>query len=232
MSFFEFKQFKIYHDRCAMKVGTDGVLLGAWANVAESQQLLDIGTGSGLIAIMVAQRTKAAITGIEIDKNAAEQARQNAALCPFAQQIEIIHTSLENYSPEKKFDCIVSNPPFYEEKNLPPDAGRATARHTDSLSISTLISRSSELLTDNGVLQLIIPSRLTNQVVYLCSTMDFSLKRRTDVHTKHGKIAKRTLLELSYKSLENQYTYSTLLLTDANGNRSKEYQKLTEDYYL
>ena len=121
---FQFKQFTIRHDRCAMKVGTDGVLLGAWANAKGKQHILDIGTGSGLIALMLAQRTDAMITGIEIDPASAAQAQENVAASPWAYRLQIVATDIAGYTSYQAFDLIVSNPPFFNEMLLPPDATR------------------------------------------------------------------------------------------------------------
>ena len=111
-SFFSFKKFTIHHDRCAMKVGTDGVLLGAWTDVAHSKHLLDIGSGTGLVALMLAQRCSGEITGIEIDKEAVEQSRENVAASPWKERIEILWQDVRQYTPNDLYDTIVSNPPL------------------------------------------------------------------------------------------------------------------------
>ena len=147
-NFFEFKQFKIYHDRCAMKVGTDGVLLGAWADVSKSNRILDIGCGSGLISIMAAQRSQAYVYGVEIEREAALQAKENAVRSPWASRISIVCEDISNFQDSKGFDTILVNPPFFEEDLLPPDAARASARHTVGLSFATLLQQVSRLLCD------------------------------------------------------------------------------------
>ena len=115
MSYFDFKQFRVYHDRCAMKVGTDGVLLGAWAPTNQATRILDIGAGSGLISLMLAQRSKATIVGVELDEAAALQARENVEQSRFASRIEIVNADILHYTSEAKFDLIVSNPPFFND---------------------------------------------------------------------------------------------------------------------
>lgn len=113
MSYFEFKKFRIYHDRCAMKVGTDGVLLGSWAKVDTSQRILDIGCGSGVVALMAAQRSESAqVVGVELDAQAAKQAAENCSASPFAHRLCVICADIADYNDENKFDCILSNPPF------------------------------------------------------------------------------------------------------------------------
>ena len=134
--YFQFKRFTVYHDRCAMKVGTDGVLLGAWTDVSSSQQILDIGTGTGLIALMLAQRNVTAhITAIDIDEEAIEQAQGNIAASPWKNRIEVMKQDFCQYSANRLFDTIVSNPPYFNQSLKGPDSQRNTARHTDSLEL-------------------------------------------------------------------------------------------------
>ena len=156
---FTFKQFHIDHSRCAMKVGTDGTLIGAWASLPTLGRVLDIGTGTGLIAIMAAQRAlDVQITAIDIDVDCVEQARENAAASPWSERIEIIHSSLQEFSPNEKFDTIISNPPYFIDSQLPPDAARSTARHTATLPFDELVEGVVRLLSDNGRFALILPT--------------------------------------------------------------------------
>ena len=132
---FRFKQFTINDDRCAMKVGTDGVLLGAWAEVGHSRRLLDIGSGSGLIALMAAQRCpEASVLGVEIDEEACRQARENVADSPYSQRVSILCQDVKNFRSDELFDCILCNPPFFTEDTLPDNPMRAQARHTSEFS--------------------------------------------------------------------------------------------------
>ena len=129
-SYFRFKQFTIHQEKCAMKVGTDGCLLGAWVDLSQSQRILDVGCGSGLIAIMTAQRcTNVTITGIEIDNEAASQATENAESSPWAERIEIICEDFLKFTPEQQFDTIVSNPPYFSNSLKCPNDKRNKARH-------------------------------------------------------------------------------------------------------
>ena len=131
---FQFKQFTIHHDRCAMKVGTDGVLLGAWADVNNRQQILDVGTGTGLIALMLAQRSKAHIHAIDIDIDACLQARENITSSPFSQQVEVFHHALHEYRAicSIRYDLIVSNPPYFVNSLKCPNLQRNTACYNDT----------------------------------------------------------------------------------------------------
>lgn len=232
MSHFDFKQFRIYHDRCAMKVGTDGVLLGAWAAVEHSKNILDIGTGSGLIAIMVAQRTKGQITGIDIDPEATRQAQENAESSPFHQQIQMICNNITTFTPDKLFDNIISNPPYFEESVLPPETTRANARHTSGLSLQALVTNAKRLMEHDALFQVILPSSAANKFISLCALNELSLLYRTDICTKEGKPYKRCLLRFINNIEATRPTTDCLPLSDGKGGRSQEYADLTKDYYL
>lgn len=129
--YFSFKQFTVYHDRCAMKVGTDGVLLGAWADVVSARNILDIGTGTGLISLMMAQRCNARIRAVDIDADAVEQARGNVAASPWQDRIEVELQDICHFTSETLFDVIVSNPPYFTDSLKCPGKQRNIARHTD-----------------------------------------------------------------------------------------------------
>ncbi len=233
--YFDFKQFRVCHDRCAMKVGTDGVLLGAWAEVEGCRHLLDIGTGSGLIALMAAQRTagnEVRIAGIEIDKAAARQAAENAAASPFAESIGIANEALQEHEPGEPYDCLLSNPPFFEEDLLPPDAARAAARNAATLPFSTLIEHAERLMSEEGCFQVIIPTTACTRFIGLCAIKGLALKRRTDVHTTPRKQPKRTLLHFVRDPYPKLPKHDALILCNADGSRSEAYEKLTRDFYL
>lgn len=232
MSHFDFKQFRIYHDRCAMKVGTDGVLLGAWASVENSQNILDIGTGSGLIAIMLGQRTKGKIVGIEIDPNAVEQAKENAKLSPFSKRIDIQCCDISHYEPEVLFDNIVSNPPYFEESVLPPETTRANARHTNGLTLPMLIKNAKRLMKEDAIFQVVLPYTVCPKFISLCAVNGLSLLHRTDICTKQGKPYKRSLLRFINNIAATRPSSDVLSLSDGHGGRSTEYAELTKDYYL
>ncbi|MFM2293328.1 MAG: hypothetical protein RIS29_3141, partial [Bacteroidota bacterium] len=148
--FFRFKQFTVFHDRCAMKVGIDGVLLGCWTNVADTSMVLDIGTGTGLIALMIAQRTDAHIDAIDIDEGAFEQAMINVQASPWSSRLNVVLSSLQDFVSDKKYDLIVSNPPYFINSLKNPDEQRTTARHTDSLTHEELIDQCIPKLTEGG----------------------------------------------------------------------------------
>ncbi|EFC74840.1 methyltransferase domain protein, partial [Segatella buccae D17] len=197
---FRFRQFSVRHDRCAMKVGTDGVLLGAWAPGGRS--ILDIGTGTGLIALMMAQRfPEAHVTGIDIDGDAALQARENAADSPFAPRIEVAHSSLAGFvaaaSPPLSFDSIVCNPPFFLHSLKNPDARRSVARHADSLPFADLFRGVAALLAPSGVFSAIVPAEVFEAFTAEASIAGLFVSRLTRVRTTPRKPPKRSLVAFS-----------------------------------
>lgn len=232
MPHFDFKHFRVCHERCTMKVGTDGVLLGAWAEVKEARRILDIGTGSGLIALMAAQRSSAEVVGVELHVPSVEQARENVAASPFAGRVEIVQADIRGFAPAIPFDCILSNPPFYEEDLLPPDPARAGARHTHGLPFEQLISQAHRLLVPNGLFQVIIPTPARTRFVGLCALHGFSLLLATEVVTSPRKQPKRILLRFVRNLAPTQPVTNRLILTGSDGKRSAEYAALTRDFYL
>ena len=230
---FRFKQFFIEDSKCAMKVGTDGVLLGAWAPVeAVSSQhsafrILDVGTGSGLIARMLMQRCpEAEVEGIDIDKAAVEQACENG-VCAFQAQLQNWKLEIGNY-----YDLIVSNPPYFQNSLKNPDAGRMTARHTDTLSYKDLMHHCARLLKEDGQLALILPADAETEVRGLAAAERLSLTHITRVYSKEGKPAKRVLLAFSNQLSVISPIEDTLVLEDEKGGRSAAYSELTKDFYL
>lgn len=229
---FQFKQFRIQHDRCAMKVGTDGVLLGAWAPLHDGIKVLDIGTGSGLIALMLAQRFPASsILGIDIDEMAVEQAQENVEASPFAERVSIQHIALQDLDyPDGAFDAVVCNPPFFEETLLPPDASRSAARHTESLPFNELITSAARLLCANGSFCVILPTQAFEAFHLQCFAQGLLLERRCLIQTSPSKPPKRTLA--CFRKSEQVSRFDELLTLTENGRRSEAYTLLTRDFYL
>ena len=232
MSHFDFKQFRIYHDRCAMKVGTDGVLLGAWAPTQHATRILDIGAGSGLISLMLAQRSEAHIVGVELDDNAALQARENAAQSPFASRIEIVNADILNYESADKFDLIVSNPPFFINALECPDQQRTQARHTSSLPLHLLIDAAYRLLHDGGLFSVILPTDVANEFTNTCIIKHLTPIHQTAVKTTPKKAPKRMLLTFRKGVTSEAFTQDELILASPTGTRSEQYATLTRNFYL
>jgi tRNA1Val (adenine37-N6)-methyltransferase len=230
---FSFKQFSILDDQCAMKVGVDGVLLGAWADVDGAKSILDIGTGSGVIALMLAQRSKASIHAIEIDPDAATQASENALISPWADRIKVEHISVQDFILSSKlcFDLIVCNPPYFNNSLLSPASGRNQARHTGQLSYNDLADAFAKLTAPGGKCCVILPipeSRLYESVM---ENKRFAPSRRSLIYPKPGKPANRILMQFEVGSLEQVKEESIYIRSNEN-SFSDEYKKLTKDFYL
>ena len=231
-SYFQFKQFTIQHDRCAMKVGTDGVLLGAWAPVVDCQRILDVGTGTGLIALQLAQRTTTAeITGIEIDADAAQQAKENVEQSPWNQRIHINHGDFLHYSATFPYDLIVSNPPYFVDALHCPDQQRNTARHVGGLSYDSLFRHSRTLLQKKGSIALIIPAELEQLVMDAAGTHGYYRIRCLRVFSKPGKPCRRLLMQFGQDPL-HPFWGEELYITNKEGQYTTEYRGLTGDFYL
>lgn len=250
---FRFKQFTVCHDRCAMKVGTDGVLLGAWAscNIPPSAfRILDIGTGSGLVALMLAQRfPNAQIDAIDIDEDAVSQAAENFTAAPWSDRLHAYLSrlqdwqgqsvpSLEGRVRERFYSLIVSNPPYFQNSLKNPDLARQTARHTDTLSYNELLTHSARLLEPDGRLALILPAETEQEILRLALTKGLSPIRFTRVYSKVSKPARRvlmTFLKPEYRNTDislSRIIEDSLVLEDDQGGRSAAYQQLTKDFYL
>ena len=228
---FHFQQFYISHCKSAMKVGTDGVLLGAWTSIKKSKKILDVGCGSGLIGLMLAQKCDANITGIEIDELAAEEAKLNVEKSPWNDRINIIHGDItKDLQSIEQPDLIVSNPPFYTEALKSPEKARSMARHECSLGVESLISISATILSENGRLCFIAPTERACDVELAASLSKMHITKRLDIQSTMKKSPVRTLWELS-KSPKEKYTYEIQSLRDESGNYSDWYRTLTKDYY-
>lgn len=226
---FTFRQFGIRQDQCAMKVGTDGVLLGAWAN--GGHRILDIGTGTGLIALMMAQRCKYAhIEAVEIDPAAAIQARQNVEASPFAERINIVRSAIQDYRPEAPFDSIVSNPPFFASSLKNPDNQRATARHADTLTYADLFGVVKKWLTAEGEFSAVIPTDCLSKFVSEAYLAGLTITRRLAIRTTPRKQPKRHLV--AFAKLAKPFINEEQCLQNADGTRSLWYEELTSDFYI
>lgn len=232
-SYFQFKKFTVWQDQCAMKVGTDGVLLGAWTDIGNSRRILDIGTGTGLIALMLAQRSKALIDAIDIDLDACQQARSNIAKSPFTDRIQVYHTPLSEYKPltDEKYDRIVSNPPYFTETLKCPEDKRRIARHADTLTLPHLLERSRELLAPEGKLALILPYDHHDILMNQAEKESLFLYRETTVSSRSGLKPIRLLVELAtYPTKE--IGSSSLFLETEDHQYTDTFTTLVKDFYL
>jgi len=230
---FQFKQFTVWHDQCAMKVGTDGVLLGAWATpIASPVNILDIGTGSGLVALMLAQRFPFAhITAIDIDEGAFRQADFNFKASPWSDRLQAVHSPMQDFRPNGHFDLIVSNPPFFSNSLKAPDKARNTARHNDTLELETLLSTAQKLVTKTGSIVLILPVTDQDKCVKLAERYHLFCTASTVVFPKPGASARRVLLAFSPVCAPEK-TSELTLETAERGIYTPEFAALVRDFYL
>ena len=234
---FSFKQFNISQDRCAMKVGTDGVLLGAWAPIFhQPYNILDIGAGTGLIALMLAQRSSAdQIDAIEIDEDAYEQCVENFEKSNWNDRLFCYHAGLDEYTDElfeeeEEYDLIVSNPPFYSENYSSGDEKRDQARFQDALPFDELIESAQALLSNNGIFAVIIPYKEEERFIQLAKSIGLFLLKTTRVKGTIESEIKRSLL--AFSRLEQTPIIDELIIEIERHQYTDDYKELTKDFYL
>lgn len=237
---FQCKQFFIAHNDCAMKVGTDGLLLGSWSNADTAQRILDIGTGSGLIAIMLAQKSadNTQIVGIDIDESAILQARSNAKDSAWNHKLSFSHDGLQTFRDSKPFDLIVSNPPFFPQKDgaLQPDdanymdTNRRQARHTISLNFTQLAENVARLLAKNGNFDCILPCEQSSKLIASMHKQGLFCELKVAVRSRPFRNPIRNLMRFSYKQKTTQL--SEITIYDEQNEYSACYKQLCKDFYL
>jgi tRNA1Val (adenine37-N6)-methyltransferase len=229
--YFSFKQFTIHQDKAAFKVGTDGVLLGAIADISGVRRILDIGTGTGLIAIMLAQRCDANIVAIEPDHDSFVQCLENVALCRWKPRIKVENSDLQNYQSAGKFDLIVTNPPFFADSLKNPDPRKSSSRHNDSLTNDALLKGVSRLMAEGGRLQVIMPYVEGNLLVSEAHEHEFYCNSILKIRPLPTSDIRRMILTFSKQRLNPTEKF----LTIEHGKRhefTEEYKGLTKEFYL
>ncbi|OYX08558.1 MAG: methyltransferase [Algoriphagus sp. 32-45-6] len=230
-SWFQFQQFRIDQDRCAMKISTDAILLGALANAEKPNQILDIGTGTGVIALMLAQRfAEAKVTAVELDSDAASQAQENISQSPFGSRMNLCQGRIQDFSPDEKFDLIVSNPPYFPDHLKSSDSKRNQALHTDSLSFEELIDRVLALLNPDGKFWLILPPRQMEDFADLDKKSDLKDFRRISVRDRADKPIFRVVG--GFSKAEKTTDSQELILKDSSGNYTSAYKNLLSGFLL
>jgi tRNA1Val (adenine37-N6)-methyltransferase len=229
---FRFKQFEIVQNQSVHRVGTDGVLLGAWVNIVGNEAILDIGTGTGLISLMLAQRSdgKASITALEPDADAFDLAIRNVNASKFSRAVKVINQRMQDFK-GRKFDLIVCNPPFFINSLKPPTEDRTRQRHSVDLSFHELLTSAVSLLSPEGKLAVVLPTDEGNSFIGLAQTFGLHLTRQCAVYSKTGKPQERYLLELARLPVA-QIEKSFLTIMDTKGEWTPEYKILTREFYL
>ncbi|NRT13448.1 tRNA1(Val) (adenine(37)-N6)-methyltransferase [Flavobacterium sp. 14A] len=232
---FTFKKFAVEQDRCAMKIGTDGVLLGAWTPITNNPfSVLDIGAGTGIIALMLAQRTNAEqIDALEIDEQAYEQAVENFENSPWSDRLFCFHAGLDEFieEPEDEYDLIVSNPPFYSEDYKTDNEQRDLARFQDAMPFEDLIEAADLLLSENGIFAVIIPFKEEEKFLALATEFELYPFKITHVKGTPTTEIKRSLLALS-RNETTDLLVDELIIEISRHNYTPEYIALTKDFYL
>lgn len=231
---FKFKQFNVQQDKCAMKIGTDGVLLGASASIQQNPfSILDIGTGTGIVALMLAQRSNAElIDAIEIDDDAYEQCVNNFEQSPWGDRLFCYHASLNEFVEEieDQYDLIISNPPFYSEDYKSGNQKRNLARFIDALPFDHLIESASKLLSENGIFSVIVPFKEEASFIKIATTFNLFPNRILQVKGNPSSEIKRSLIEFSFR--ESAIKKETLIVETGRHEYTEDYINLTKDFYL
>lgn len=230
-NYFQFKQFIVYQEKSAFKVGTDGVLLGAYMHLLKARTILDVGTGTGLIALMAAQRSDAIVYAIEPDEESFEQAQENVSKSPWSQRIHLYNCTLQDFQPDLRFDLIVANPPFFSNSLKNPNVRLANARHNDCLPFDVLLQRSLSLLSESGELQVIIPwcdiTSFTDKAGILSLFCDEVLS----VRPRQGSKPVRAILHFTREKTTTVRSELSIETTERH-HYTDEYMELTRDFYI
>ena len=236
---FTFKSFKIHQDdKSVMKVGTDGVLLGAWSEIKNTASVLDIGTGTGLIAIMLAQRLEALenafVHGVEIDEQAFRQAQENMALSPFSGRVKCFHQSVQDFAhmATERYDLIISNPPFFTGGTFSHNQDKNNVRHTVKLSHNDLLNATRQLLHKTGKFTVILPLIEGMRFIEVARTYGFYNTKRTDVRPRIDKNIERLLLQFEFTERTTERDELVLLEGTSDRDYSAAYKTLTQDFYI
>jgi tRNA1Val (adenine37-N6)-methyltransferase len=234
-AYFDFKAFRVFHEKSAMKVGTDSVILGTIVPVHENiTRIADIGCGSGLLSLMMAQRCNAIIDAIEIDEATAQEAAFNFAQSPWFDRLHLHAHSFQQHSilATEKYDILISNPPYYEKgKSYPiPDSTRLSARHTHALSFLALVLGANKMLHAQGELWLILPMIEAKEFIQIATENELFLIAEIHVHSKASKLANRMVMGFAKAPQTKKIQH--LVVYKEDGSRSEEYAQLTEAFYL
>jgi len=231
---FQFKQFSIEQNNCAMKIGTDGVLLGAWCDVSICQTALDIGTGTGVIAIMLAQRTQATIYGVEINKAAYEQAKRNMAMSPWAKRLQVMHGDIQEIAHKlnPSFDLIVSNPPYFSGGTQSPNPQKNGIRHTLTLTHANLLRICSQLLSNSGKICVILPYYEGMRTIELAKSYKLYCTKITFVKSRINQAPERLMLQFEKKAANKKNENELIIYKGTQREYTFDYKQLTRDFYL
>jgi tRNA1Val (adenine37-N6)-methyltransferase len=229
---FNFKKFSIHQNNAAMKIGTDGILIGAWVNVSKKFKALDIGSGTGIISIMLCQRNlNLELDSIELSPSAIMDAKINIENCNWSDRIKLFHQSLKDFHPNSKYDLIVSNPPYFKKSLQPSNSERSKARHQNDLKLEDILKFSKQHLTKDGSLNIILPFEQKSEAIEFAKKYGLNHIRECTVYPKPKKAPHRILIEFS-RNENKQIIKESLFIEEAGRhNYSEDYKKLTREFY-
>ncbi|OEK00475.1 hypothetical protein BFP97_02640 [Roseivirga sp. 4D4] len=230
-TYFQFKQFRIDQPIDGMKVTTDGCIFGALIKPAQEGKILDIGTGTGLLSLMIAQRTNAKIDAIEIHPEVAEQAARNIVNSPWFDQITVLNQDLSTYKSKEHYNQIVCNPPFFKDNHKGKSKTKNTAIHDDTLPMTLLLAHSFELLMQEGSFWVMYPAHEMSLFEDLATSKGFSIRQRTNIYNKQGGSVFRVISEFT-KGINPDFVETSLTIKGQDDSYSKEFIHLLKDYYL
>lgn len=229
---FRFRQFSVRHDRVSMKVGTDSVLLGAWADVSGAKRILDVGSGSGLIALLLAQRTSpdVRIDAVELSHDDYVQGKENIEASPWAARMQSFHIAIQKFTAEHLYDLIVTNPPYFNNSLQSPDNKRTAVRHAVTLTFKEILASANRLISPTGKLAVILPPEEANRFLSVAIEFNLHCVRKTMVRTGMRKTIERVIFELS--AFPFRYAQKELILFDEQRRPSDDYRRLVKPFYL
>lgn len=234
-TYFQFKQFRITQDRCVMKVCTDACVLGAWADATGAGRVLDIGTGTGLLALMVAQQNpEAMIDAVELDEAAVQQARENSAASPFGDRVRILSAAVQDYTADGQYDVILTNPPFFQSDLLSPDAGVNRAHHAQTLSLKDLLSAVSRLLKKSGRWYVLLPVEESRYLQGIAGESDWVAQSHLLLTHQPGRRPFRRLTAYAHASMQPVTNPAEELFIYENDGKTytSAFRALLKEYYL
>ncbi|MCX6291487.1 MAG: methyltransferase [Bacteroidetes bacterium] len=231
-STFRFRQFTVHQDKCAMKVGTDAVLLGSWVQPGLAKHILDIGTGTGLIALMLAQKSTAQIDAVDIDESAYTQAKENFRISPWFERLHVFHRTFQDFSESagKKYDLIITNPPYFHHASKPSEEARSNARHNDQLSFEELISGIKKILSGEGRFCLILPSKEGLEFMDLAQRNGLFCHSMMRVKTKADRNEKRLMMEFGFHF--GVMWDQEMVVQKEDHSYTDEYINMTKEYFI
>lgn len=232
-SWFQFQQFRVEQDRCAMKISTDAVLLSTLVQSDAPKQILDIGTGTGVIALMLAQRfPEASLTAVELDPDAASQARENCELSPFSERLTILQSRFQDFPVGERFDLLVSNPPFFPDHLPASEPKRQQALHTDSLSFEELLHKASQLLAPSGSFWVILPPRQMQDFIQHATAHKLFPSTRVCIRDTAVKPIIREVIGFTFSETYPSVPPEEIILKIEDGSYSEKYRQLISGFLL